>query len=118
MNDSELEELLKRVRPAGPAAHLRARILSATAPRPAWPWIAAAAAVLLTTVTLQVAAGSLRGQTRPAAVAAAIDAEGELASSLQTSLGVSAENARMIAIADGFRSRIEGARANQERREQ
>jgi hypothetical protein len=122
MNDPDIEELLRRVRPAGPPAHLRARVVvamsAAATARPAWPWIAAAAAALFVTATLQVAAGSLREQTRPPAATAAIDVESELASSLQTSLGVPSEEARMIAFVDGFRSRIENARANQERRDQ
>lgn len=119
MNDDQMEDLLRRVRPAGPPVQLRARIVGATArPRPAWPWIAAAAAALLMTATLQVAAAGLRQQLRPAVVTVAIDAEGELTSSLQAWLGVSAGDARMIAIVDGFRSRIEDARATQERRDQ
>ena len=119
MNDDQIEALLRRVRPAGPPAELRARIVDAQRPaRRAWPWAAAAAAALLMTTTLQVAAGRLREQARPPVATAAIDAESELASSLQTSLGVSAEEARMVAMVDGFRSRIENARANQERRDQ
>ena len=47
MTDPEIEDLLRRYRPAGPAGDLRVRILAADRfTGRAWPW-AAAAAVLL-----------------------------------------------------------------------
>ena len=47
MNDREVEDLLRRYRPVGPPADLRARVMAAGASAPrTWPW-AAAAAVLL-----------------------------------------------------------------------
>jgi hypothetical protein len=46
MDDSELEDLLRKYRPVGPPAELRQRIFAtARAPRIA-PWASAAAAVL------------------------------------------------------------------------
>ncbi|MGH9372588.1 MAG: hypothetical protein ACRD15_13750 [Vicinamibacterales bacterium] len=58
MNDHELEHLLRRVRPAGPPADLRSRILCSAAGQAArlWPWAAAAAALLVTTVALHAGA--------------------------------------------------------------
>ena len=58
MNDPEIEELLRRYRPAGPPSQLRARV---TAPMPAqriWPWAAAAAVLLLSLMTLRISARS------------------------------------------------------------
>ena len=47
MTDPEIEDLLRRYRPAGPGGDLRARIVAASqVTGRAWPW-AAAAAVLL-----------------------------------------------------------------------
>jgi hypothetical protein len=66
MNDDQLEDLLRRVRPSGPRADLRARIVSARRPERAWPWAAAAAALLFVTLFLQIAALRLRGDVRVA----------------------------------------------------
>ena len=70
MKDEDLEALLRNVRPAGPSPELRARILAARSARPAWPWAAAAAALLMTIVGLQWSAGELRQEMRPAPAAA------------------------------------------------
>ena len=41
MSDPELEDLLRRYRPAGPPPDLRARIVAGPAPVPrTWPWAA------------------------------------------------------------------------------
>lgn len=117
MDEGRIEQLLRQLRPAGPPPELRARIVSA-GPRRAWPWIAAAAAMLLMTIALQVAASSLRQQVRPAVVTGGLDAERERASSLEISLGLTAADARMVAMVDELRSRIAEARGNQERRDQ
>jgi hypothetical protein len=56
MTDRDMEDLLRRVRPAGPRPALRARILAGTAAsvrKPAWPWGLAAAALFALTATLQ-----------------------------------------------------------------
>jgi hypothetical protein len=57
MNDRELEELLRRYRPAGASAHLRARVIADAVPAGrTWPWVAAAAVLLATTLNLHIAA--------------------------------------------------------------
>jgi hypothetical protein len=73
MDDAELEDLLRRVRPAGPPPGLRARIAGCRRPPRAWPWVAAAAALLIVTAVLQVSAERARASfwlQRDAAVAA------------------------------------------------
>lgn len=55
MNDSDIEDLLRKYRPVGPPPRLRARILSAqNAPR-VWPWASAAAALLASALALHFA---------------------------------------------------------------
>ena len=60
MQDSEIESVLRRYRPAGPAADLERRITKSpdlegvTAPA-IWPWAVAAAALLTITVGLHAA---------------------------------------------------------------
>jgi hypothetical protein len=55
MNDSEIEDLLRRYRPKGPPAQLRERILAMERPERIWPWLAAAAALLVSALTLHSA---------------------------------------------------------------
>jgi hypothetical protein len=55
MDDERLNELLRDVMPAGPAPGLRARALSARRPGRAWPWAAAAAAMLAVSLGLHAA---------------------------------------------------------------
>jgi hypothetical protein len=63
--DRGIDELLARYRPAGPPEHLRARVLAAQQPvRRAWPWAAAAAALLAGVCVLQL---STRGIYRSVA---------------------------------------------------
>lgn len=79
MDDAELEDLLGRVRPAGPPPGLRARIAERRRPLRAWPWVAAAAALLVITAVLQVSAerarASFRLQRDAAVVADAVDSQ-------------------------------------------
>lgn len=57
MDDDKVRELLGRYRAAGPPAELRERALNAAANVPrAWPWAAAAAALLAVTLGLHTAA--------------------------------------------------------------
>ena len=55
MNDDQIEDLLRRVRPAGPGHGLRGRILGAApaASGRAWPWAVAAAALLALVIGLR-----------------------------------------------------------------
>ena len=116
MNDDQIEALLRRVRPAGPPAELRARILGGSA-TPGWRWVAAAAALLLLTTALQLGSAALREPLRSAVAARSTDIESELTLALQTSLGLTENEARMTAVVDGIRFRIEQGRSNQEGRE-
>ncbi|HEX6975263.1 MAG TPA: hypothetical protein VF147_12750 [Vicinamibacterales bacterium] len=56
MDNAELDVLLRRYRPVGPGPHLRARILRRARPGRLWPWVGAAAALLLSTIALHVGA--------------------------------------------------------------
>ena len=69
MKDDQIEDLLRRVQPAGPPPELRARILATRPARPAWPWAAAAAALLLAIAGLQWSARELRHGIAPSVVA-------------------------------------------------
>jgi hypothetical protein len=55
MNDSEIEDLLRKYRPVGPPAELRHQILATRVFR-IWPWASAAAALLVLGLTFQLAA--------------------------------------------------------------
>jgi hypothetical protein len=57
MKDSDIEDLLRRYRPVGPAASLRERVVAAGAPRRIWPWAGAAAALLVSFLGFRAAAG-------------------------------------------------------------
>lgn len=62
MDDRQVEDLLKRYRPAGPPESLRERCLTPSPIARVWPWAAAAAALLAITVGLQAAAaGAVAG---------------------------------------------------------
>lgn len=54
-DDPELERRLRGFRPSDPSAALRERVLSTTVARRAWPWAAAAAALLVSALTLRLA---------------------------------------------------------------
>lgn len=114
MSDRDPERLLRRLEPAGPPAALRGRIVGAPAPR-GWPWLAAAAALLVLTASLQVRSAALRAQT--GAVVLEPDQEAERAAALEVSTGVSPAEARVMAMMDGLEFRLEQARLEQEGRE-
>jgi hypothetical protein len=116
MNDDQIEDLLRHVRPAGPRPELRARIVGTPA-KPGWAWMAAAAAMLLLTVALQFGAASLRQPLRQAVASASTSSENELTLALQTSTGLSENEARMAVVLDDLRFRIEQRRTNQEGRQ-
>jgi anti-sigma-K factor RskA len=54
MTDEQLNDLLRRVTPAGPPSALRARIMAARQSPSAWRWATAAAAVLALTIGLHM----------------------------------------------------------------
>jgi signal transduction histidine kinase len=65
VNDQDVDDLLRRYRPAGPPDDLRARsLVTARAhTRRAWPWATAAAALLAATLSLHVAANRATART-------------------------------------------------------
>lgn len=65
MTDDQLDQLLQASRPAGPPPELRARIVAVRDARRAWPWVAAAAALLALTISLQVSAARELSVIRP-----------------------------------------------------
>lgn len=77
MNDEQLEDRLRQVRPAGPRPELRASIVAARPAARAWPWAVAAAGLLAVAVALQVSAGQLLDGVRQA-TAAGVTAEDPL----------------------------------------
>ena len=100
MNDDQLDDLFRRVRPAGPPPDLRARILSAQPARRAWPWAAAAAALLAIVVGLQWSAGELRRDIRPAAVVSGVE-DSEMAT-LRELFGLTDDEMRVLAMKREF----------------
>jgi hypothetical protein len=54
MNDQELEDVLKRYRPAGPPSRLRSRLVEPLRARRTWPWATAAAVLLISIITLRI----------------------------------------------------------------
>lgn len=77
MDDSEIEDLLRRYRPVGPPAKLRERILGTDRVPRIWPWASAAAALLVSALTLHLAgryeAASADLRLGPAAVVRVAD---------------------------------------------
>lgn len=60
MTGPEIEDLLRRYRPAGPPPELGARVMTEAGPvGRTWPWVAAAALLLATTLYLHSAADRL-----------------------------------------------------------
>jgi hypothetical protein len=110
MNDDQFENLLRGVRPAGPPPDLRARILAAQPARRAWPWAAAAAALLLMIAGLQWSAGQLRDDIRPVAVTSGTE-ESEIAV-LRETFGLNDDEIRAMALKRDF-DRIMAADAPQ-----
>ena len=77
MDDSTVENRLRRYRPVGPPPRLRERIVATARIRRIWPWASAAAALLVSALTFHVASGytvATADVTRgPAAAARLID---------------------------------------------
>ena len=84
MNDEQLDDLLRHVRPAGPPPELRARILGARRSPRAWPWAVAAAALLALTVGLQVS--TMRTSRAITRAVAPVQAEGSDLTELRAAL--------------------------------
>jgi hypothetical protein len=53
MNDSEIEDFLRRYRPVAPPARLRERIFARAESHRIWPWASAAAALLISAIAVQ-----------------------------------------------------------------
>ena len=102
--DDEVEDLLRRVRPASPSTTLRARILAPGRQR-RWPWVAAAA-LLLMTLTLQYASARLRGALPRNEVVTPMDGEADAVASLGNLLDVSEDEARAMVLVRGIQARI------------
>ena len=117
MKDQEIERLLAGARPVGPRPELRARILSRRPVRRAWPWAAAAAAMLALTTLLQIGASVARDRVQ-AAMSDAPDLETELMEALRETGNFSDAEARLIAMAQQVQMRIEQNRPGAERSEQ
>lgn len=83
MDDQQVEDLLKRYRPAAPPDSLRERCLTPLRPTRVWPWAAAAAALFAITVGLEAAAGALAR----AAVVVAPDPTAQAIAELAEALG-------------------------------
>lgn len=63
MDDSGMDNLLRRVRPVGPAPALRQRVLNVAVAPSAWPWVGAAAAALVAAAGLPLATSNALGGT-------------------------------------------------------
>jgi hypothetical protein len=105
MNEPELDDLLRRYRPAGPPPALRARVMAGVPDvRRTWPWAAAAAALLAATVYLHQSADDAVART---STRFASDVRRQAIASLSEMLGGDA-SAQMIAeltiSADEFRA--------------
>ena len=117
MKEEDIERLLAAAKPVGPRPELRARILSRHRPRRAWPWAAAAAAMLALTTLLQAGASAARESVQ-AATSGAPDLETELVETLRETGGFSDAEARVIAMVQQVQLRIEQGRSGAERPEQ
>ena len=105
-DDQELEDLLRRYEPVGPPASLRARVLAGPTPvRRAWPWVAAAAALLVATISLRDAADRAvtsepedSSSPRTADVLADMMGGGDEARAISLKIAVLDESARQNAV--------------------
>ena len=79
MKDSDIEDLLRRYRPAGPPARLRERVIAAGPPRRIWPWAGAAAALLVSVLSFHAAARHELAARRSARSAVAASVTEDLA---------------------------------------
>lgn len=83
MDDRQVENLLRRYRPAGPPDSLRERCLTPLRPERVWPWATAAAALLAIAIGLQSAvAAAMAGANIPPAMDMSAQAASELAETL------------------------------------
>jgi hypothetical protein len=84
VDDRQVEELLRRYRPAAPPESLRERCVPAPRLAPVWPWATAAAALLAITFALEAAATDAMAS---AGVAVAPDTTEQAAAQLAETLG-------------------------------
>lgn len=93
-DDREIETLLRRYQPSGPAPGLRARIVApAIDAGRTWPWLAAAAALLAATIGLHMSTSRLGRQLAPSG---AFNERAAAIAELQQSLG-GGDEARQLA---------------------
>ena len=93
-DDPEIETLLRRYQPSGPAPGLRARIVApAIDAGRTWPWLAAAAALVAATIGLHMSTSRLERQMAPSG---AFNERAAAIAELQQSLG-GGDEARQVA---------------------
>ncbi len=63
MNDHDILDVLRRYRPAGPPPTLRGRVIHVKPAGRTWPWAVAAAALLASSVALNVGARKIEADT-------------------------------------------------------
>jgi hypothetical protein len=83
VDERQVEDLLKRCRPAGPPDSLRERCLAPPRLAPVWPWATAAAALLAIAIGLQSAvATAMAGANIPPAMDTSAQAAAVMAEAL------------------------------------
>jgi hypothetical protein len=112
MTDEQLEQLLQASRPAGPPPELRARIVAVRDARRAWPWVAAAAALLALTISLQVSAARELSVIRPGGVVASEEQSRDLADLI--AFGLDDEAMQALALRQQLERRLSSSQSSEE----
>jgi hypothetical protein len=107
MTDDQLEQLLRASRPVGPPPELRARVVILRDVRRAWPWVAAAAALLALTISLQVSAARELAAIRPGGVVRPQEQSRD-AADLKSSLALDDETMQALALRWELERRLSG----------
>ena len=108
MTDEQLEELLRGVRVGGPPPELRSRVVTLRPASRAWPWMAAAAALVALTVSLHMAAGRLLDDVR-AGSASGMESVEDLAGAREA-LNLDDRDVKAIILHQELARRIRGGR--------